>query len=71
MEDNAVKKNLVEYIRSHLAEQELTISEKSLQYTAERYAAMIMSNPKLNARKLVEEDIGNLKKILEQIKSAD
>ena len=69
MEENAVKNNLIDYIRQRLAEHEMFISGESLEYTAERYAKKIMDNPGLTISKLVDDDITELERILEEIHS--
>ena len=64
MEGNAVKNHLIEYIRQRLAEHDLFISEESLEFTAERYAWLIMDDPTLSVSKLLDEDISRLKGVL-------
>ena len=69
--ENPVRENLISFLRNRLAENGMMITEESLEYTAERYAAMIISNPELDAGKLIEEDIGNVKAILAKVNSSD
>lgn len=69
MKDNAVKSNLIDFIRQRLAEHKMFISEESLEYTAERYALSIMENPKLTVSKLLDEDILELERLLDEIHS--
>ena len=66
-----VREHLISFLRNRLAENGMMITEESLEYTAERYAAMIISNPELDAGKLIEEDIGNVKAILAKVNSSD
>ena len=68
--ERPVREHLVSYLRDRLSENGMMITEESLEFTAERYAAMIISNPELDARKLIEEDIGNVKDILERVRSS-
>ena len=68
MEGNAVKNNLVAFIRHRLAEHGMFISDNSLEYTAERYAHMIAADPDLCVSKLLDEDIVRLIQILHEIK---
>ena len=65
-----VREHLVSYLRDRLSENGMMITQESLEFTAERYAAMIISNPELDARKLIEEDIGNVKIILDRLNSS-
>ena len=69
--ENPVREHLVSYLRDRLSENGMMITEESLEFTAERYAAMIMSNPELDAGKLIEEDIDNVKAILAKVNSSD
>ncbi|MBP0970297.1 MAG: hypothetical protein J5744_09145 [Oscillospiraceae bacterium] len=68
--ERPVREHLVSYLRDRLSENGMMITEESLEFTAERYAAMIISNPELDAGKLIEEDIGNVKDILERVRSS-
>ena len=68
--ERPVREHLVSYLRDRLSENGMMITEESLEFTAERYAAMIISNPELDARMLIEEDIGNVKDILERVRSS-
>lgn len=68
MEGNAVKKDLVAFIRQRLAEHGMFISDDSLEYTAERYAHMIAADPNLCVSKLLDEDIVRLIQILHEIR---
>ena len=67
MERNAVKNHLVELIRQRLAEHDLFISDETLEYTAERYAWLIMDNPTLSVSKLLDRDISKLQGILKEV----
>ncbi|MBO4393605.1 MAG: hypothetical protein J5800_04605 [Spirochaetales bacterium] len=67
MEGNAVKKHLIELIRQRLAEHDLFISDETLEYTAERYAWLIMDNPTLSVSKLLDQDILKLQGILKEV----
>ena len=67
MEGNAVKKHLIELIRQRLAEHDLFISNETLEYTAERYAWLIMDNPTLSVSKLLDHDISKLQGILKEV----
>ena len=53
--ERPVREHLVSYLRDRLSENGMMITEESLEFTAERYAAMIISNPELDAGKLIEE----------------
>lgn len=64
------REHLISCLRNRLAENRMMITEESLEFTAKRYAAMIMSNPELDARKLIEEDIDNVKAILAKVNSS-
>ena len=66
MEGNVVKNHLVSTIRQRLAEQDLFISEESLEFTAERYAWMVMDDPELSISELLDHDIVIIKKILDE-----
>ena len=66
-----VREHLVSYLRDRLSENGMMITQESLEFTAERYAAMIISNPELDARILIEEDIDNVKAILAKVNSSD
>lgn len=68
--ERPVREHLVSYLRDRLSENGMMITQESLEFTAERYAAMIISNPELDAGKLIEEDIGNVKDILERVRSS-
>lgn len=68
MKENAVKSNLIDFIRQRLAEHKMLISEESLEFTAERYAHMIAADPDLCVSKLLDEDIVRLIQILHEIK---
>ena len=61
------KEHLVSFLRGRLAENGMMITEESLKFTAERYAAMIMSNPNLDASMLIDMDISNVKELLGRI----
>ena len=65
-----VREHLVSYLRDRLSENGMMITEESLEFTAERYAAMIISNPELDAGKLIEEDIDNVNAILAKVNSS-
>lgn len=65
-----VREHLISYLRDRLSENGMTITQESLEFTAERYAAMIISNPELDERKLIEGDIADIKDILERVKSS-
>ena len=67
MEGNAVRKHLIGLIRQRLAENGLSISDESLEYTAERYAWMIMDRPSLSVSKLLDRDIARLRGILKEV----
>ena len=67
MEGNAVKNHLIEYIRQRLAEHDLFVSDENLEFTAERYAWLIMDDPKLSVSKLLDYDIAKLKGILREV----
>lgn len=67
MEGNAVRKHLIGLIRQRLTENGLYISEESLEYTAERYAWMIMEKPNLSVSKLLDRDIERLRGILKEV----
>lgn len=69
MEGNAVKNHLMELIRQRLAEHDLFISDETLEFTAERYAWLIMDDPKLSVSKLLDFDIARLKGILKEADS--
>ena len=69
--ESPVREHLISYLRNRLAENGMMITQESLEFTAERYAAMIISNPELDARILIEEDIDNLKAILAKVNSSD
>lgn len=69
MEERAVKNNMIDFIRQRLAEHEMFISGESLEYTAERYALSILENPRLTVSKLLDEDIENLERLLNEIHS--
>ena len=45
---------LVSFLRERLAENGMMITEESLEFTAERYAAMIMSNPRIDLSILID-----------------
>ena len=62
-----VREHLISCLRNRLAENRLMITEESLEFTAERYAAIIRSNPELNASILIDEDITKVKELLERI----
>ena len=62
-----VKEHLISYLRDRLKEHGMMISEESLAFTAERYALKIMKNPRLNAYKLIEDDVAKLTEILRQV----
>ena len=62
-----VREHLISYLRDQLAENGMMITEESLEFTAERYAATIISNPELNASDLIDEDITKVKELLERI----
>ena len=61
------KEQMVSFLRSRLAENGMMITEESLEFTAERYAAKIMSNPELDASILIDEDIRKVKELLDRI----
>lgn len=67
MEGNAVKNHLIEYIRQRLAEHDLFVSDENLEFTAERYAWLIMDDPKLSVAKQLDYDIARLKGILREV----
>lgn len=69
MKENAVKSNLIDFIRQRLAEHKMLISEESLEFTAERYALRIIENPELTVSKLLDEDIHELERLLDEIHS--
>ena len=62
-----VREHLISYLRDRLEAHGMMISEESLAFTAERYASKIMMNPRLNAYKLIEDDIARLTEILKQV----
>lgn len=62
-----VREHLISYLRDRLAENGMMITEESLEFTAERYAATIISNPELNASDLIDEDITKIKELLDRI----
>lgn|GEM_PF-3559523 len=62
-----VREHLISYLRDRLAENGMMITEESLEFTAERYAATIISNPELNASDLIDEDITKVKELLDRI----
>jgi len=64
---NPDREYLVSFLRGRLAENGMMITEESLEFTAERYAAMIMSNPDLDASMLIDKDITKVKELLELI----
>ena len=59
--------HMVSFLRDRLAENGMMITEESLEFTAERYAAKIMSNPELDASILIDEDIRKVKELLDRI----
>lgn len=65
--NSPVREHLVSYLRDRLAENGMMITEESLEFTAERYAATIISNPELNASDLIDEDITKVKELLDRI----
>ena len=67
MEGNAVKNHLIKLIRQRLAEHDLFVSDENLEFTAERYAWLIMDDPKLSVSKLLDYDIAKLKGILREV----
>ncbi len=67
MKENAVKNHLIEYIRQKLAEHDLFVSDENLEFTAERYAWLIMDDPKLSVARLLDYDIARLKGILREV----
>ena len=69
MKENAVKSNLIDFIRQRLAEHKMLISEESLKFTAERYALRIIESPELTVSKLLDEDIHELERLLDEIHS--
>ncbi len=64
---NTVKDHMVSSLRNRLSEHGMTLTEETLEFTAERYAAMIMEDPKLNASELIDKDIANVKELLDRI----
>ena len=62
-----VREQLISYLRDRLAENGMMITEESLEFTAERYAAMIISNPKLDAAMLIDADIAKVRGLLNLI----
>ena len=66
-----MKTNLIEFVRQRLSEHGMAITEESLEFTAERYAKKNMDNPELTVSKLVNDDITELEKILEEIHSRE
>ena len=65
--ENPVREHLISFLRNRLAENGMMITEESLEFTAERYAATIISNPELNASDLIDEDITKVKELLDRI----
>ena len=61
------REHLISFLRGRLAENGMMITEESLEFTAERYAAKIMSNPELDASILIDEDIRKVKELLDRI----
>jgi len=61
------REHLISFLRGRLAENGMMITEESLEFTAERYAAAIMSNPSLNESILIDRDISKVKELLERI----
>ena len=59
--------HLISFLRGRLAENGMMITEESLEFTAERYASMIMSNPDLDESILIDRDISKVKELLERI----
>ena len=67
---NPVKEHLIAVLRSRLEEKGLMLTEETLTFTAERYAFMIMSNPKLNASRLLEKDVDRILELVYRIDEA-
>jgi hypothetical protein len=65
---NTVRDHMVSSLREKLSAQGIMLTEETLEFTAERYAAMIISNPELSASALIEEDITKVKELLDLIK---
>ena len=61
------REHLISFLRGRLAENGMMITEESLEFTAERYAAMIMSNPEMDASILIDKDIAEVKELLDRI----
>lgn len=61
------REHLISFLRGRLAENGMMITEESLEFTAERYAATIISNPELDVSILIDKDIAEVKKLLERI----
>ena len=68
--ENPVKEHLIESLRQKLDEHGLILMEETLAFTAERYAFMIMSNPKLNASQLLEKDVDRILGLVYRIDEA-
>lgn len=68
---NGVKTNLIQFVRQRLSEHGMAITEESLEFTAERYAKKIMDNPELTVSMLVDDDIAELERILEEVHSRE
>ena len=64
---NDVREHLVSYLRNRLTDHSLFLTEETLADTAERYASMIINNPKLNAAKLLDKDITKITELLRSI----
>ena len=63
------REHMVSFLRGRLAENGMMITEESLKFTAERYAATIMSNPDLDESILIDRDISKVKELLGRIRT--